>query len=303
MRGVTLICFGCIAVALVTSIALAAEPTSQPVWQKLSEGELMLRPFKNAPFPHASREKGFGKFPREPHYTDSTVGIFIPKHFSPGEEVDLVVYFHGHTNNVARVFERYELARQMTESKVNAILLIPQGPKDAADSGGGHLELDEGAFGQLVGEVMRFLKQEKKVPTAKVGHIALIAHSGGYKVASAILYNGGMGRQITDVLLFDATYGAPPPFANWCRQDHTRRLVSLYGEDLVDENSTLMEMMETFKVPMQKVDEVTVTDAQLGARGGTFMPTAVKHDEIPIRYFGRLLKTSGLAKRAGAAAR
>src|SRR4051794_15896242 len=113
--------------------------TTQPTWTESEFGQQILRPFKTAPYPHASRADGFkGKtktFPRDPHYVDSTIGIFIPVGFVPGSEMNLIVHFHGHMNHVSNVLPKYKLPQQLSESKTNAILIVPQGPKDAGDSG------------------------------------------------------------------------------------------------------------------------------------------------------------------------
>jgi hypothetical protein len=100
---------GMIRHAAFTSIALVCVlvmgQTSQPRWQKTPQGWLILRSFENAPYPHPSRQDGFkGKsasYPRDPHYTDPTVGIFIPDGYVDSESVNYVVHFHGHTNHVS----------------------------------------------------------------------------------------------------------------------------------------------------------------------------------------------------------
>src|SRR5579864_7706619 len=92
---------------------LAHGQATQPAWQSTVRGQLILRSFRNAPYPHASREAGFkGRattYPAFPHYTDSTVGIFIPTGYRPGETVDYIVHFHGHNNHVSKVIPQYRL--------------------------------------------------------------------------------------------------------------------------------------------------------------------------------------------------
>ena len=67
---------------------IAAESDSRPSieWEKSEAGETAFVPMKSAPYPHPSRDKGFiynkVLIPREPHYTDSTVGLFIPHGFT-----------------------------------------------------------------------------------------------------------------------------------------------------------------------------------------------------------------------------
>lgn len=282
------------AALLVSSTALAQ--TSKPTWTKTPDGQTILRPFENAPYPHPSRENGFKTFPRDSHYVDSTVGIFIPADYRAGDTVDFVVHFHGHKNHVSKVFEQYKLPQQLVAAKVNAILVVPQGPKDAADSGDGKLELDKNGFAKLIDEVVEYLNREGKIHTKNVGKIVLSAHSGGYKVLASILDHGGMADHITDALLLDASYGNLEWFANWAKADPTNhRLVSLFTDHLADENQQIMALLDKADVKYRRLDEPKAKDDDFAARGVTFMHTKGPHDQVPVDYFGRLVKTSALA--------
>jgi hypothetical protein len=285
-------------VAILLCCATSRAQTSQPAWQSAFGGELILRPFQNAPYPHPSREKGFQGshqfYPKDPHYTDSTVAIFIPPDFKSTDAVNYVVHFHGHNNHVAKVLPQYKLLESFAGSKVNAILVVPQGPKDAADSGGGKLELDRNGFERLITEITEFLNAEHKLQTKRIGTIVLSTHSGGYKVTAAILDHGGLAEHITDVLLLDSSYGSLPWFADWVKASPSHRLVSLYTQHLADENKELRGLLDTAGVKYQQFDEATVTDAQLRSRGAMFMPVKGPHDEVPVQYFQRLLETSAL---------
>jgi hypothetical protein len=283
---------------------LAAIPASAQTppaeWQKTPEGDIVLRPFANAPYPHNSREDGFkgsSKTYGPEHYTDSTVGIVIPAGYKPGDTVDYIVHFHGHMNHVANVLPKYKLPQQLVAAKVNAILIVPQGPKDAADSGGGKLELDPGAFAKLIEEITAYLKSEGKIKTTAVGKIVLTAHSGGYKVTAAILHHGGLEKHITDVLLLDASYGSLEWFADWCKLSPApeHRLVSLFTDHLADENDALMRLLDKAGVKHQTLEEKTLTDEPLKLRGPIFMHTKGPHDQVPTDYFGRGIATSALA--------
>jgi methylmalonyl-CoA mutase cobalamin-binding subunit len=276
----------------------AAGPAAAAQWQKTPEGEMILRPFANAPYPHKSRENGFkgSKTTYGPeHYADSTVGIVIPAGYRPGDTVDFVVHFHGHMNHVSNVLTKYKLPQQLVAAKVNAILLVPQGPTDAADSGGGKLELDPGGFAKLIDEVAAYLKAEGKIKTTTVGKIVLAAHSGGYKVTAAVLHHGGMAEHITDVLLLDASYGSLEWFADWCKAPPDHRLVSLFTDHLADENQALMKLLDQAGVKHRQLDEQKLADEQFAARGPVFMHTKGPHDQVPVDYFGRLVQTSTLS--------
>ncbi len=267
------------------------------------EGLTILRAFRNAPYPHASRENGWtygGKtFSAAAHYSDSTVGVFIPAGYRAEARVDYVVHFHGHGNNVAKALERYDLRRLIDESGLNAILLVPQGPKNATDSGGGHLELDEGAFEALIREVTGFLKREGHIGTARIGRIALTSHSGGYKVTSAILRHGGLAGCIRDVLLFDSTYASLDGFADWIAGGRNRRLISIFTQHLAGENLMLMSLIGKRKAPFDVFVEAETAAQYLPLRRAHFIyTTELEHDEVVSArgYFADWLRSSALSR-------
>jgi|SRR5581483_3161571 len=286
-------------VALAMTTPVLAGPSTRPhnEWHTLDYGQLMLRDFKNAPYPHPSREKGFKTFGPE-HYQDSTVGIVIPRTFKPGNSVDLIVHFHGHRNYVENVLDRYRLPDQVVASGCNAILIVPQGPKDAADSGFGRME-DQGGFEALMREIVDYLHDEKKIPTTTIGRVVLTSHSGGYNAVSAICARGGLRENITDVLLFDSSYGGLENYADWIKLDHDRRLVSIFTAHLAPANFELLTLLKSRDVPYEILMEKQLTPEILSKRTATFIHTEdLPHDEIMTQrdYYTLFLKTSALAK-------
>jgi hypothetical protein len=287
------------AILLMSAANAHAAPQSE-AWVTSPEGQTLLRVFRNAPFPYASREKGYtydGKFYDAPtHYSDSTVGIFIPASYKPGAEVDYVVHFHGWSNHVAAVLDHYELRRQMAASGRNAILLVPQGPKDAQDSSGGRLEKEPGAFEALLREVTQFLVDAGKIHTTRIGSIALSTHSGGYLVTGAILRQTALRSHITDVLLFDSSYGELEAFADWAAEKH-HRLVSIFTRHLAPENFMLTTLLQKRHTAFVSLLEPDLTPALLAARGPLFIHTLdLPHDEVMQKkdYFALFLRTSAL---------
>jgi len=269
-------------------------------WVASAEGETLLHPFRNAPFPYKSREKGYtydGKlFDAPTHYSDSTVGIFIPAGYKPGAEVDYVVHFHGWSNHVAAVLDHYELRRQMAASGRNAILLVPQGPKDAQDSSGGRLEGEPGAFEALLREITQFLVEAKKIHTARIGRIVLSTHSGGYLVTGAVLRQSALRNSITDVLLFDSAYGELEAFTNWGAEKH-HRLVSIFTRHLAPENFMLTTFFQKRHTAFTSLLEPDLTPSLLEARAPLFIHTLdLAHDEVMQKhdYFALFLRTSAL---------
>ncbi|MGM0575372.1 MAG: hypothetical protein ACQEXJ_06550 [Myxococcota bacterium] len=189
-----------------------------------------------------------GPFPcRDAPYQDATTVVFVPRHFRPRDGlVDLVVHFHGHRTTAPEAMRHHRLREQLVDSLQNAILVIPQGPVRAVDSGGGKLERPKG-FLYFLAEVRRTLQTDEVVeilgegaprPRARVGLVCLSVHSGGYKVAARCLDVGGY--PVREVYLFDALYGELETFVDWIgARRHARssrrrhKLVSFYAEETV----------------------------------------------------------------------
>lgn len=281
--------------------------TTQPsfahdTWLDHAGGKLMLRSFDTAPYPHASRENGYksaaGEFPREPHYVDSTVGIFLPPGFDPDADVNFVVHFHGHRNQVANVIVKYQLPEQFVASKVNAVLLFPQGPFMAPDSGGGKLELDPDGFKRFITQITGYLHEQKVISHDRVGHITLSAHSGGYKTAGGVLHLGGMNDHITDVLLLDASYGSLGYFVEFAKAHPQARLVSFHTKHLDDENVELKRLLDEQNVASKTLEESTLDEKALASRGVLFISTQLAHDAVAYErgYFRQCLTTADLPR-------
>src|SRR4051812_15244107 len=130
--------------ALLLCPSLCIAETQSLAEKYAGNGQLIVTQFASAPFPHPKRSEGHKyreeNFSAAEHYSDSTVAIFIPKGFREEGPIDFVIHFHGWKNNVAGTLSRYKLIEQLMESGRNAILIVPEGPKDAPDSFGGKLE-------------------------------------------------------------------------------------------------------------------------------------------------------------------
>jgi len=267
------------------------------VWKSSPDGDLALVPFVSAPFPHPSRDQGFKVgttiYPRDPNYTDSTVGVFLPKNFKPGKSINFVIHFHGHNNHVEQVFQQYDLERQMQMSGLNAVLLVPQGPRDVPDSTDGKLQYDKGSLTALVNEAIAFLAKEGRVPAgATLGHIALTAHSGGYLVTTYIVDRKELGDKITDVILFDATYGGLPAFADYCAADPKHRLISICTEHLGHENARLIALLLKRHVQPRVLFEEDLTNEEVAKRGPLIvLTTTLEHNDVISKrdYFAKWL--------------
>ena len=263
-------------------------------------GELIVTQFQSAPFPHPQRGDGHTykekKYPADKHYSDSTVAIFIPKKFHESENVDFVVHFHGWFNHVENVFSQYWLAEQLIEANRNAILVVPEGPRDAPDSFGGKLE-DADGFKKFMAEVLQTLRSRGKLQKSEIGHIILSGHSGGYHVISAILDRGGMTGHIKEVWLFDALYGQTEKFTNWFSRADVRFL-NIYTENggTKKETENLMADLKKQNTTFLATTENQVWPQQLQTNKLIFLFTELAHDDVlnKHRTFREFLSTSCL---------
>lgn len=266
-------------------------------------GTLILTRLASAPFPHPQRASGHsygGKaFPFELHYRDSSVAIFIPKNFKKTATVDLVIHFHGWYNNIDTVLARYAFVPQFLGSGKNAVLVVPEGPKNAPDSFGGKLE-DENGFKAFVSEVLDTLFRHSVIASTVPGSIILSGHSGGYRVISFILMRGGLTDHIREVYLFDALYGQTEKFAYWL--DHTGgKLVNIYTDSggTKAESENLMADLRGWKIPFLSGEEDGITPDELRTQRIIFLHTRLEHDEVLQSHetFRSFLKASILSDR------
>ena len=266
-----------------------------------SLGTLTLTKLVSAPFPHPSRADGHRYqdrlYPAAQHYSDSTVALFIPKGFVPGEKLDFVIHFHGWRNNVTNALREYRLVEQFSESRRNAILIVPEGPRDSPDSFGGKLE-DAGGLKRFVDDVLGALP-DKLEQGRGVGRIILSGHSGGYRVIAHALERGGLSEHVREVYLFDALYGETAKFRAW--QEQTKgRLVNIYtaGGGTRKETERFMAELKMAGRPFLAKEKSLSTDDLKGNRL-VFLFTDLAHNDVVAKqdHFRDFLRTSGLDAR------
>ena len=286
---------------------LASIGESQSLSEKYADkGQLIVAQFTSAPFPHPKRNEGHKyheeNFSAAEHYSDSTVAIFIPKGFREDGPVDFVIHFHGWKNNVAGTLSRYKLIEQLMESGRNAVLIVPEGPKDAPDSFGGKLE-DEGGFSRFMAEVVQNLKTKSnlKKKDVAIGNIVLSGHSGGYQVISSIVDLGGMTDHVKEVWLFDALYAQTDKFLAWFEKEKGR-LLNIYTEHGGTKKET-EQMISTLKakgVTVVAGNEAEMKVSELPSKGAVFIYSPLEHNDVVDKHsiFRDFLKTSSLGESA-----
>ncbi|MGA2247636.1 MAG: D-alanyl-D-alanine carboxypeptidase/D-alanyl-D-alanine-endopeptidase [Verrucomicrobiota bacterium] len=265
-------------------------------------GTLLVTQFVNAPFPHPDRAAGHRYhdefFPAAEHYSDSTVALFIPKQFRAAARVDVVVHFHGWRHTVAGTLEEYKLIEQFAGSGKNAVLLVPQGPRNAADSFGGKLE-DTNGFKAFMDEAAGKLRAAGVLARTNfdIGSVILSGHSGGYHVMAAILNHGGLAGKIREVWLFDALYGNADDFVAW-QKNADGRLLDLYTDHggTKEESELIMANYQTNGVNVFAAEDTNAIPQNLETNRIVFLHSDLAHDDVLSKRgaFGEFLKTSCL---------
>ncbi|HLI92956.1 MAG TPA: hypothetical protein VKU83_05085 [Puia sp.] len=237
-------------------------------------------------FPDSARTNGFldgdSVFrPAAGHYDDSSVLLVTPLHPRWRRKVDLIFWFHGWHNNIDTALQFYGLARQFADSKCNAVLVLPEAAKNAADSYGGKLRRD-GDFRNLVGDVMKKLSAARVVPRhAEAGHIVLACHSGGYSAVADILAHGQ--QEVEAVWLFDALYGRLPVFMDWIRTDKRHRFVHWFtnhGGGTDEMSDTLMRELGLQHTGFLLTDEASLKPAMIRDNRVLFIHSPRQHNVI-----------------------
>jgi hypothetical protein len=182
-----------------------------------------------------------GVYFEDPTYADRSVLLAFPPRFEPHRAV-IVVFLHGNMARLERdVVGRQRVVTQLVASGLDAVLVAPQFAVDALDSSAGHF-WDEGGFARFLDEAADRLAEMSGRDRAAFAAmpVVLLAYSGGYNPAAAILARGGAGARVVGVILMDALYGAGDTFADWLVRSHDRAFFfSAFSPSSASENHML----------------------------------------------------------------
>ncbi len=178
-----------------------------------ARGTTLTLGLSHAPFGGAGGGSGYG---------DDTVIVFVPAHYRyrAEEGVAALVHFHGHNTSAERAMAAHELREQLSDSKQNAVLVVPQLALFSADSSCGRLETP-GGLSRMLTEAIAAAAVDGRVTLgdggfpadAALGTVCLSAHSGGYHAAACGLRAGGL--DVRETYLFDALYYETETFRDW----------------------------------------------------------------------------------------
>jgi hypothetical protein len=227
LRRDLLICLGAglLGGALCAGEAEAAGAKRIVAVESSSLGTTFQLSLASAPFPFRGSE-----------HSDSTVLVFVPLQVRLGKskKIEVVVHFHGHNTTAKKAIEAHKLREQLRASRQSAVLVVPQGPVNAADGDFGKL-MQKGGLSHLLEEVRDVLQSERaekalgkaSLAGAKgIGRVVVSGHSGGYRPAAAVVRHGGV--DIREVYLFDALYGDVDAFEKFALAEKNHKIVSYY---------------------------------------------------------------------------
>jgi len=193
-------------------------------------------------------------------YSDRRVLLSIPASFDPHRPAVLVVYFHGNKVILERdVVGRQRVAQQLADSGLNAVLVAPQFALDALDSSAGRFWQNY-VFAQFLDEAAHHLAALYGDASARARFdtmpVVLVAYSGGYMPAAAVLSAGGANDRIEGVVLLDALYGEIDTFADWIARRHAQSFFfSAYSPSTATENQALQQRLAAQSIAMTSLPD------------------------------------------------
>lgn len=265
----------CIVAGLLATASFAQPP-----------GKLIRFGSSNAMFPDTARANGHTyngqHYTAATHYTDSSILVYVPTHFSPTKITNLIFWFHGWGNNIDTALQQYQVLEQLEASGRNAVFVFPEGPKNAPDSYGGKLE-QPAVFQALIKEVVEKLNANGIIARNKTFHsdqysITLAGHSGAYRVISRIINRS----PVQEVILFDAMYGGNEQYLQWLSVPE-HRFIHIYTKDggTFDNSQLIMRTLsDSLHMPFFSGEEENVTDGTLKAHRKLFIYSSKKHNEV-----------------------
>jgi hypothetical protein len=259
-------------------------------------GTLFRMELSSSMFPDSERMNGhkyrdnFYSF--EEHYNDSTTLVYVPDNVSLDEEFEIVVFFHGWWNNVDSSLVGFNLAEQLYTSKRNAILILPEGPKNSADSYGGKFE-QAGQFKKYVNEVLDNLPIYENRTAENFSYI-FGGHSGANRVMAYILMHGGLTDQIKEVYLFDGLYSHVEKYCYWL-DNFDGRFINIFTPDGGTKNlsENLMVSLNAWGLPFSHIKTDDFTNEALTQNRIVIIESELGHNDVIYtkKQFQKFLET------------
>ncbi len=226
-------------------------------------------------------------YPSTTHFQDSSILVFIPKHFKQHKSYEIIFWCHGWYNTIDSTIQSFELIEQFTATKRNAILVFPEAAKNAPDSYAGKFERPE-YFNLFMNDLIAQLIRKNILLNKSPRKLILAGHSGAYKALSYILQYSAFNTQ--SVLLFDGLYGREDVFMEYLTNHPSFQFINVYTN-----NGGTKALSETFINNIHKgwryknVTEDALTDKDIKRNKILFIHSTKEHNSV-MHLFERFLK-------------
>ncbi|HRE92330.1 MAG TPA: hypothetical protein PK095_24655, partial [Myxococcota bacterium] len=256
-------------------------------WTALSSGATVYGQtatvrLPTAPFPDSSGA-----------WTDDSVNVFVPTDYLDRGPIHYVVHFHGHGTTLASTLTAHRYREQLWASGVNAVLVTPQGPVNAASGNFGKL-MRPGNLAKLLSDVSSILYRDGRVLTPLTGDVTLTEHSGGYQAVALNLEEAFDEGLVVSAHLFDGLYGYSAAYEAFARAGGYLRSNHTSGGGTRSNNTALLATLGNVAVPK-------ATMANLRDEVAVIWPTTAGHNDATWwdQAFAETLRWGSLSARRG----
>jgi hypothetical protein len=239
-----------------------------------------------------------------------TAVVHAPAGFDPRAPLHVVVFLHGH-NGCAQVLmaggearcrpgdaarEGWDLAARHDAAGTNTLFVIPQ-LAFLQRSGDPGCFARAGCFRRFLDELLGdALASQLGGPRAlrELGSLTLVAHSGGFQAALAILEHGAVSERVRAVVLFDALYAHADRFFAWLRGSARKdaRLVSVYlgnGSTRRESRALLARARRALGAGQVATAGGGTLASELPRRRVLIAPTRAAHRAVPEHHLAEVL--------------
>ena len=138
----------------------------------------------------------------------------MPEGYEERGAHDIALHFHGHNTTLDATLNAHRYEEHVCGSGANVVLVVPQGPVNAASGNFGKLMTPAGTLA-LIDDVLVTLYRADLAAIPNRGEVILTAHSGGYRAVAANALAPEL--RVAGVHLYDALYGELPTYTDYAR--------------------------------------------------------------------------------------
>lgn len=216
-------------------------------------------------------------------YNDNSSIIFIPKGFKKDKPVHFFLWFHGWNNNIESTLEQFKLDDQLYASGINAILVMPEGAKNAQDSYCGQWE-KQGPFNKYIEELQQKLQASNIINANTKPDLIIAGHSGAAIVLVKLLQYST--TPIKAALFFDACSAQTDKIATFYKNNPTAKLINLYTNksSFYSNSQQLNSQLAKQGIGVTQKEDTQFTGTELKSNRILSMHTQLSHNDVATSY-------------------